>query len=305
MKYLKIIFINCFLFVIIFCFFELMALFPEVSYDVKCHYKEMKNFDELLHNCIIPCIKMRYDDNYQTYKYFELEAFRPASVGKKKDSIVLLGCSFAFGDYLDYDDTLMAILTKKTDRTVYNLGLSGGCLREMLYILRTDEILDKIIPDKNSVKDVIYVFIGDHSQRLLYRQRGCVPYFKTDGKYLYDEPKSNSFINHSLFINFIKKIWAFKRPDSFRKNDFNLEKIYISEVRREISKKFPNARFEILVYHDHNIEDWQPVIDSGISVIELINCMDVYSPEYQLPDGHPNKNAWEEIVPIIVDEWKL
>lgn len=83
------------------------------------------------------------------YKIFcSKNDFREPSCGKfyKNKNMIIAGCSYTYGDCLDYKDTLGVVLTEYLkDYKVYNIGLSGASPRETLYILRNcDEFTNKV-----------------------------------------------------------------------------------------------------------------------------------------------------------------
>ncbi len=222
-----------------------------------------------------------------------------------RPKIVLLGCSFAYGQYLENNDAFHSVLSNAVHRTVFNLGISGGSPREMLYILRNDKIRNKLLRNNNDVEYVIYTYIFDHKKRLFVNHYAGVPNFTV---------KESSNTKHLEYIKPIYKSFAYTY---FRVYSKFLEKklaelfyLYMDEIHTEIEKHFSYdgkpAKFVILIYEDDGKIDWEKIRKNGIIVIKLSDISDaIDNPEYRFPDSHPNAKAWHKIVPALVKELNL
>lgn len=74
-----------------------------------------------------------------------------------------------------------------------------------------------------------------------------------------------------------------------------------------IHEKYPNAKFIIIKYPANNNDDWyistsrwkELEQETDIKVYDAgdLSGVNLKSREYILDDGHPNKHAWEMIIP--------
>ncbi|MBQ9245080.1 hypothetical protein IJ182_02300 [bacterium] len=308
-KFIKILLLNILVLVVLFFILEGISL---VAYTYNDYISDKDDPDHSLKKFIkvaLPAqFKLKYTNNnnvYGKYKYFNLSDFRPASIvaDATKKPIVLLGCSYTWGDYIEYENIFSSVLSRKTNRTVYNLGLSGGSLLEMLYILRNNDALKRLAPDRKDVEYVIYTYIGDHRYRLYFNFRPKSPHFRVSDhgqhlKYIHDNP----FL-YSLLLDKIKSHYVYKCNVSYK-----LQRLFIKETYREVKKKFPNAKFVILIYYDYGDEDWEELKNDGIIVLNVYDLVQFKINEdkdYQVQDGHPNGKAWNTIVPPLVEELDL
>lgn len=61
---------------------------------------------------------------------------KPAYTKSNKKPILITGCSFAYGLFLDESDCFHSILSKATGRTTYNIAIPSGSPRELLFLLK-------------------------------------------------------------------------------------------------------------------------------------------------------------------------
>ena len=246
--------------------------------------------------------------SYMSNSYFGEGTFRGVSKGNtNKKSLAVIGCSYAYGSYLQDDETLSFLLRKETDRTTYNLGVVGGSPREMLYILRDTELREELTNSDKDIEFFIYPFISHHLIRLYtdIRMYASTPYFKQTKSGLIYYKKNKFLVNSYLYKKILEIIYS-KRDDI---QAFNLFSIYMKEINKEIKKHFNNAKFVILVYEDYHNYDWSGFEKEGIIVLKVsdIAKIDVTSPEYTYSqtDAHPNAKAWAVIVPQLAKKLNL
>jgi hypothetical protein len=82
-----------------------------------------------------------------------------------KMNIILLGCSFTFGEGLPDESTLSGVLGVKSGVRVYNLGIPAGSPAMSLNLLQKKAILTGIYRKLPTI--AIYTFIDDHMRRIL------------------------------------------------------------------------------------------------------------------------------------------
>ena len=123
-----------------------------------------------------------YIDNYrasfspQSFHYFYSKKnnifngnyFRPRETKEaynNKKSILIFGCSFAFGAGLNDNEIISSKLSEKTKRNVFNFGICASGISHMLALLQNEQLLGKIPPR------ICYIYL--HSK----------PYRKVAGEY--------------------------------------------------------------------------------------------------------------------------
>ena len=246
--------------------------------------------------------------SYTNHKYFEEYDFRPVAIGKNnKKPIVIVGCSYAYGLRLDENETISAVLSDKTDRTVYNLGGIATSVREILYIFRNDNLRNKLLNNQDNFEYVIYPYISNHRYRLYtdIKPYTYSPYFKETKNGLEYYEKNKLIANSYIY----KKFLDWKYSEIYYTEAFRLMCVYLKEINKEIKKHYPNTKFVVLVYEDYLNEKWNILEKEGIIIVKVkdIANIDVKSPEYTISpkDFHPNAKAWQVIVPKLVEELNL
>ena len=288
MKLFKIIFINFFIILLLIISFEVVYFFTDYIYEIKSNTKKQSKI-EIFKQCINTYYK-RFD-----FEYYNSIDFRNASKIKNptKNDILLLGCSYTYGDGLDENKNFSGILSSYTNRTVYNLGVLGGSLRDALYILRNDNILNRLVPSNANIQYVIYTYIEDTPYRNIHNCRPHVPVFENINNEKLEYKKYNSIIQNSRLISHFMKVLAVQ---PFYFNRYSNEELYINEINKEVKKRFPNAKFIIFAYNTEAPEN----INSDIIKINSkdITHIDLNDKKYKIKDGyHPNTDAWLNIVP--------
>lgn len=313
-KFLKIIITN--VLVIIFlcligefiCFCnEYSTIFKENNYkitDIKKIFNDLGSY-----------LKCFYFDDDKIY----LSEFRPPagleySNKANSDSILLLGCSYTYGWLLKNEDSFHSVLSQKIKKTVYNLGMCSASPREMLYILRHDDIINSIIKkeNKNSIKYVIYTYIGDHRNRLIIDLNCNSPHFRPENNFTSLKYEKDKLIYHTFLYKFYKNIQRNKLSNEYIDNLFLL---YMKEIHKEVNRKFSNEESQpkmVLLIYDSK-EELNTIINElkadGYIVFYVNDLTDVniLSPEYQYSedDIHPNKKAWDVIVPALVKKLNI
>ena len=306
-KFFKITLVNTIFIVISILLIEFIALFTiyrEEIYHIKNEKLNMPtNFSFWFQNL---------SQKYMQDSYFDLEEFRPI-VGQEYSNpgILLLGCSFTYGEKLEINQTFQYKLSHLTKRPVYNLGLSAASIREMLYILRNDDIRQKLLPDDSNIDYVIYTYIFDQIPRLygdVYRNPS--PLFLPTENFSKLEFRETKNTFKRTYINFlISRHFAFMAK---QEPAFKLLRLYLTETKKEIdklyTKKDKTPKFVLFVYHQKYNFDWVKLYQDGIIVINADKLVDIdlMSQEYRiLNDPHPNEKAWEVIVPALVKELDL
>ena len=235
----------------------------------------------------------------------------------QKNPILLFGCSFAFGIYLEDEQTFGYKLSKILDRAVINRSVGGGSMAHMLYQTENEDFY-KQVP---KCKDVIYVIIDDTTRRL-YVDTFLVtlPYFNIHYKKRKNDlvlvEYKNPFVN--LFKSlYLYKFFQHKYVEYYLKNPENadeiseLELMYFLNTRENLEKNWKEkVNFTIVFYNNFylgsSVETEEKLVqklkENGFNVIKVSDITDesIMQGMYIIPnDGHPTETAWNLLTPLI------
>lgn len=243
-------------------------------------------------------------------KYYELRDFRTPAVGKSykgNKDIVLAGCSYAYGTGIEQEETFGEELARNLhDYKIYNAALEGGSPRETLYLLRNYKKCAEqgIFPENSAnTKYFIYTFIGDQGRILFLDIFRISPVFKAY--------KDNNGIERLAYTekrsifdkSYIKFFFGYNYSPKLNDRMIKATTLYFSEMKLDVKKAFPNAKFILFVYDDENYDyDWSILEKEGITVLKLEEMSDIpiASDEKYLYKSHPNGLAWQIVVPILI-----
>lgn len=252
--------------------------------------------------------------------YFKNKKFRQPSIGSeyKNEDIVLAGCSFAYGEEIKYEETFGVNLAKNLKKyKVYNIATDGASPKEMLYILRNYENYANLLPENpQNTKYFIYIFINDHKYRLVQTLHRS-PKFK-----IKKDNQGNTSLEHFVpHKNFYIKTFLYKKIShyiqtrklkngKYQKALDDLSLLYMTEMKKEVDKIFPNAQFIFFIYdNEENIHiDTAALEQADIKVIDVnkLSNIDFCTEEYRTYDSlHPNGRAWTEITPLFIKAVKM
>lgn len=238
-----------------------------------------------------------------------------------KKSVLFLGCSFAYGEDAEDNETIEYYLAQKTGRIVYNRGLNGAGLSQMLYMLRQDNFYSSI--DKEP-EYAVYIFITDHIRRIFIHKYAellsCINYEKKNGVLIEKKLPFYYLRRLSLFRAFMKKyIEKNILGNTKRENEiFDLVKLYFEEAGKELQARYPDIKFVIMKYpaakNDtpiekfvYNTDRWKELEDEGFIIYDLEKKFDadLESSEYVVPGRHPKPSAWKMISSKFASDLKL
>lgn len=251
---------------------------------------------------------------------------------EEKKPILLLGCSYAYGEFIDINDNFASKLTELTNRWVYNFGEAGQGPIHSLVLLNMEKEKPLI---KEKPEYVIYLYMFHHINRYYfqqyyhyYRNANWVPFQKTN---IFDR-----FYTYQYFRNI--------EIDNYFSDDENYEKRLelffkiVRDMKQKSDNLFPNSRFIILIYSDVNKDLceglWGSVNNSEYQMNKLFEIMnsesfrqklksegiEVISTEeligrkmYKNSDRavndphhpHPSSSAWDEILPQLAKRLNL
>lgn len=248
-----------------------------------------------------------FEFNYNSY--FNISDFRKPAIGSqyKNKNIILAGCSYTYGDHLDYKDTMGVVMSEfLKEYKFYNIGLSGSSPRETLYILRNYEeyAQDDILPQKgNDTKYFIYTFIDDQERRLINNVYKPSPSFKVYKDKNGDKKLKLYKASNIPQRSFLYRYYTYNFEPGKCKYLEDLFELYMKEIKADVNRLYPNAKVVLLIYCGDSFLNIPNIEKLGIKVINLydVQNIDFCNDEKYLTwdKGHPNRYAWETIVPIL------
>jgi hypothetical protein len=237
---------------------------------------------------------------------------------KAKTSIATMGCSFTEGYAITEEETFAYKLQKETGRKTYNLGISGSGIQHVLYFIQTHRLFNENKP--NEIPEyVIYTFIEDHLRRMyttafdgFFYPHKYQTYFRI-GNHLYMRTPEMTFWDYIEMSPFGEVISNNRFSIASDAERFKLFKLYIDTCNRELKKRNPNTKFVILVYDNYNLviptERWREFENEGIKVLRFDGGKYDYlqMPEYRssIDHAHPSGRAWDDIVPVVIEQLQL
>lgn len=264
-----------------------------------------------------------YSLNIETYDHFyndhKKEIFRkPSGLSYRKRPIILFGCSYTYGSGLNENQTFSHKLSELTKRPVYNRGICGGSLQHMIYQLDKDSDLNRI---KNP-EYIIYTFFPGQISRLhlfSFQPFETVLYLK------YKET-NHRLAEEKPLCTFLYRFYSIRTLDSTlgtnksllqnqknRNENFDLIKLFFTQAKKQTDKKYPGAKFVILIYNDFHgcwyvgTPRWKELEKEGFIVINTddLTRANLELKKYKLKDTHPNETAWNIITPSLAKKLKL
>ncbi len=242
---------------------------------------------------------------------------------KDKPAIVVFGCSYAFGQYLNPNQTFSYKLAHQLKRPVYNRGAVGWSTQHMYYQTLSDAFYNDIPKNTDTV---IYVMIGDHLRRSQIEH-----FFITDKwAYLHYTLKNDEFIQdnyNSKLANFFRALYIRKRynhvlAQKYQTNDMKYVRKAHKIVAKFIIKSKHNMEdrlgkklnFYVLYYEPG---DWKVSFRGELSVLLMkegiktisttdLTDEDLFSKEYMMHENwHPQEKAWNLLTPLIIEKLQL
>ena len=238
---------------------------------------------------------------------------------EKLSPIVLFGCSFALGIYLEDEQTFAYKLSQLSHRNVINRAVGGGSLSHMLYQTQSDYLYKKV-PYSN---DVIYILIDESTIRLLLDfylitlKDFNLHYKKVNNDLVLVEYK-NPFLNLFKSLYLVKvyqqyKIYKYVNDEKNSEEISDLELLYFIKARENLENRWnTKVNFNVIIYNNGCIKALKPLKEklaaNGFNVIDTNDLTDEILTEgkYIIPnDGHPTEDAWDLLTPLIYKKLKL
>ncbi len=325
-----------YIFIILFNLFIFIGLFFLMEYSI---YRVYHNIESKYYFNFNNNIKFKYaikcPDNYYYLKDFfkenSVERGNEESYGRSPDGlefknrapIVIFGCSFAYGHYLNYNQTFSYKLAHLLNRTVYNRAFFDEGFEFMYY-----QVVDKInspffFSDVPPSDEVIYIYLPDHFRRsFLFVLDICNTWrrlhYSYKNKTFYLDNYNNKFFN-LLKSFYITKLLNHLYVEKYLLSDKNIDKvtdiilqyfIYTRKILQEHWKK--DIRFTVIFYtvgdDKYAMIFKKKLEENNFTVIETNELTDenLVSKEYlDIDNGHPTEKAWDLLTPLIIKKLDL
>lgn len=242
-----------------------------------------------------------------------------------KKPILLLGCSYTYGQGIDINKNFSSQLQKRTKRKVVNVSdLEIGaeeCLKNLAFMERHNILQEK------QFEYVIYTQMHNHVYRIY--DLGMFANYLFEN---YKQNKNNSFkdkliycCNFSYTVKLLNcKAYTLNNNIKWR---FDYLKYQIKKMNEILKRTLPNSKFIVLLYDDITNSDVKQFetenekfdfislnksnyLELSSEDIYIISTKDLvgdilYKEEFQLKTDkfqryrphHPNEKAWQMIVP--------
>mgnify|MGYP002869995405 CR=1 FL=1 len=148
-KTIKIIIINLLCLILLFIGFEIFFYVKDTNFIGK-----KLSFKDIHYSLKKEPFRNKFNNDFKN------EMRKPVGVKYKKKPILFLGCSYAYGQFLENKDTLGYKISKKSKRPVYNWAYPAWGVQHAYFIVKH---MPKIEPEPQYV---FYVFMNDHLRRM-------------------------------------------------------------------------------------------------------------------------------------------
>ncbi len=172
--------------------------------------------------------------------------------------ILFVGCSFTFGDGVEDDETLPAVVARTLPESgVVNLGHGGYGAANILYMLQRRETFE---PYRGGDAAMVYVYIPAHvrrsigSMRIVANYGANFPHYVIedgnvvrDRTFAYARPwrqKAYSYLVHEPIL----KHFNIDLPPAFTDEHFRFTARLIAECRNVFRESFPEQEFVVVIY---------------------------------------------------------
>lgn len=238
---------------------------------------------------------------------------------KEKPPILLFGCSYGQGQYLNFNQTFSYKLAHTLKRPVFNRSIHGGNLVQMY--LQSQQ--GKFYKDVPPTDEVIFIMIHDHYRRM-FLEYHCMldihvlPQYKLkNGELIYYD--YNSKIKNFYRALYSRKLINHIKTEKYIYNEKNAEDIttlaatYLIKTKETLEKKWNRKiKFTVIFYEPADILYKEKLVEklerNGFKTFSTkdLTDEDLMSTKYFMQENyHPNENAWDLLTPLIIEKLEL
>lgn len=236
---------------------------------------------------------------------------------KNKVPIVVFGCSYAHGQFLNYNQTFSYKLSHVLKRPVYNRAVPGRGIQLMYWQSTLKDFYDEVPPSDT----VIYILFHDHYRRMLINfidlfDLHLTGHFNKKGNTLILDGKNylkNLFISSYTFKTLNSKYvyWYIHNP-RHAEEITDLALLYFVKTKRNLERRWnKKINFTIVFYNDAEMlyknTLFEKLRNNGFNIIETdkLTDIDLNTEEYRnISNDHPTEKVWDILTPLIAEELK-
>ena len=229
--------------------------------------------------------------------------------------IVLFGCSFTYGMFLEKEQTFSYKLSHLTKRPTYNRALTGWGIQHMLYQCGFYKFYTTI-PEPEYV---IFTYIDDHLRRLHTLSISSYDLLTQD-QYLRYKEKNNKLTpikNENKLISFLKATYIIREIHSQyirkkifinnnRKNSILFAVKHFKLSKERMQKHWKNTKYIVIFYDTENEFLKSELEKIGYTVITTkeLTTENLQEEKY-LEYKHPTEEAWNLLTPLIAEKLSI
>ncbi len=263
---------------------------------------------------------------YDTYIHDNMRP--PFGLDFEKKSIILFGCSYAFGDYLDDVQTFSYKLSQFTKRPVFNKAYCSFSASHMFWQVKQPDFFQSI---NKEPEYAIYLFCGQlHLSRLhhslFHKDVVNIRYTLDKNNELKEFSTPFDKFSNIYLINFLYNLYFYREANEyssrFPEKDIQIMKELIIQTYNKLREQYPDIKFIVVYFNDisNHIDETEPLFyeelfknlpDYGIKFIDTADLIGFKfdhdrDKEWTIKlDGHPNEKVWDLIVPKLSDALNL
>ena len=192
--------------------------------------------------------EVKYDNVLEHYNLKQ-----PVGINYKKQPIILAGCSYAYGQELNDEQTFGYKLSPLTKRPVYNFSLPGKGFQHNLYFLQ-NKMFDTSIKNPEYF---VYIMMKDQIRRLyttvcLHDYIGYPEYkLNRKNKLVLNNNKYPFYKQFYVYYFFNNLFYNYFGEKNYKQHSV-LVKEYFREIKKAITNEYPNIKFVIMFYGDYD-----------------------------------------------------
>ena len=242
----------------------------------------------------------------------KLKGFRePEGLQYNKQPIAIFGCSYAYGFKLQNEQTLSYKLSHLGKVPVYNRAITSWGIQHMLYQTKREDLY-KTTPEPQYA---IFVYFPDHINRLYYHSF-ILEQTLIEQYYLRYEEKNGKLqeVKHdNVFLNQIQRLYLYNKINQYliinaqktqKHYDFALK--HFIEAKEEMQKHWKNTKYAVLFYVSDPNENYlkSKLKENNFIVMDAdeMTGKNLRKEEYMSSDYHPKEEAWDLIVPKLIEK---
>ena len=252
-------------------------------------------------------------DFFDTDNFNPTNGRLPVGLEYKSTPIIVFGCSYAYGQGLESEQTFGYKLSNLLKRPVYNRAVYGQGFQEMYYQSENPFFYNQV----GDFDTVVYIMIDDHYARAYtttceYMDTWFLLHYDIKNGELVYQNYSNPLMNFLKSLYLVKLI-NYKYFYAYTPNPKNAEKVtddallYFVKTRENLEENLGHkVKFYILMYDKISHLDLltEKLEENGFVVLSTkqLTNEDLDDDKYIIVgDGHPSEAAWDLLTPFVAE----